>query len=78
MFRSKYFTIKQVDEELHEGKPVYRLFSNLKKDEQMGIINHSKEYRRYVFSAHDKAVFADDCLRDIIYFIDTQILKLPG
>lgn len=76
----KFITIKQTNEELFGGKPVYRIYNNraLKKhgetlDAQLGIISFYKPWKEYVFSSIPECVFNNSCLRDVLDFIDNHI-----
>ena len=64
----KFITIKQVRNELFEGKPVYRIFNN-KSDDQLGIISYYKPWKQYVFSSMEECVFNITCLENVIDFM---------
>jgi hypothetical protein len=65
----KFITIKQVNGELFEGKPVYRIFNN-KLGEQIGIISYYRPWKQYVFSAMAQCVFNNSCLHDVLDFME--------
>jgi hypothetical protein len=69
MKKYKYITIKQINEELFEKRPVYRIFNN-KSNEQIGILSFYKSWKEYVFSSKEECVFNSGCLRDVLDFID--------
>ena len=69
MKKYKYITIKQVGEEMFEGKPVYRIFNN-KSKKQIGILSYYKLWKEYVFSSKEGCVFNNSCLIDVIDFIN--------
>lgn len=77
MKKYKFMTIKQVDSELWEKKPVYRIFNNRSGD-QLGIISWYKPWREYVFSSKDDCVFNNTCLMDILDFMNNEIPKLSN
>ena len=64
----KFMTIKQVNGELFEGKPVYRILNN-KSGVQLGILSFYKPWKQYIFSSQPECVFNDSCLRDILDFM---------
>ena len=64
----RFITIRQTNEELFGGKPVYRIFNN-KTNLQLGILSWYKPWRQYVFSSRDDCVFNDSCLRDVLDFM---------
>lgn len=70
MKKYKYMHIKQVDGEVFEGKPVYRIFNN-KSGSQLGILSFYKPWKEYVFSSKEDCVFNNGCLRDVLHFIDS-------
>ncbi len=72
MKKYKYITIKQVSLELHEGKPVYRIF-NTKSNGQIGILSYYKPWKEYIFSSKEGCIFNDGCLRDVLDFMDNVI-----
>lgn len=72
MKKYKYITIKQVDAEVFEGRPVYRIFNN-RSNGQLGIISWYKPWKEYVFSSQPECVFNNSCLRDVLDFIEVQI-----
>lgn len=69
----KYITIKQVDGELFEQRPVYRIFNNRSGD-QIGIISWYKPWKEFVFSSQENCVFNNTCLRDVIDFMENKSL----
>mgnify|MGYP001583311091 FL=1 len=70
MKKYRFITIKQVNEEIFEGKPVYRIFNN-KTNLQLGILSWYKPWKQYVFSSRDDCVFNDACLRDVLDFMSS-------
>jgi hypothetical protein len=64
----KYITIKQVDGELFDKKPVYRIFNNRTKS-QLGILSYYKPWKEYVFSSKEDCVFNNTCLLDVLDFM---------
>ena len=75
MKKYRYITIRCVDNELFEGKPVYRIFNNRDKG-QIGIISWYRPWKEYVFSSRPECVFNNTCLTDIINFINIELPKL--
>ena len=69
MKKYRYITIRQVDNEVFEGKPVYRIFNN-RSGAQLGIISWYKPWKEYVFSSNRECVFNNTCLRDVLDFIE--------
>lgn len=69
----KYITIKQTNQEIFEGYPVYRIYNN-KKGDQLGILSWYKPWKQYVFSSREKCVFNKSCLLDVLDFLN-QIEK---
>jgi hypothetical protein len=76
MKRYRYIHIKQVEGELFEGKPVYRIFNNRSKA-QIGILSFYKPWKEYVFSSQPECVFNNTCLLDVLDFIESVINKNP-
>lgn len=72
MKKYKFIHIKQVNEELFEKKPVYRIFNN-KSGDQLGIISYYKPWKEYVFSSIPECAFNNGCLRDVLDFIENEI-----
>ena len=72
MKRYKYITILQDSGEMFEKKPVYRIFNN-KNDAQLGIISWYKPWKCYVFSSQPECVFNNECLKDVLNFIEKII-----
>lgn len=70
MKKYKYINIRQVDNEVFEGKPVYRIFNNRTKA-QLGIISWYKPWKEYVFSSQPECVFNNTCLHDLLNFIES-------
>jgi len=68
----KFITIEQVDSEVFDSKPVYRIFNNRNRA-QIGIISYYRLWKEYVFSAKENCVFNNTCLRDVVDFIENQI-----
>lgn len=75
LMKYKYITIKQVNDEVFEGKPVYRIYNN-KTNKQLGIISFYKPWRDYVLSSQPECVFNSECLKDILDFI--KKLSIPN
>ena len=75
MKKYKFIHIKQVNNELFEKKPVFRIFNN-KSGDQLGIISYYKPWKEYVFSSIPECVFNNSCLRDVLDFIENQIDKV--
>lgn len=72
--QNKFINIKQVNGELFENQPVYRIFNN-KSGGQLGIISYYKPWKRYVFSSREECVFDIGCLKYIVGFIDEIQIK---
>lgn len=66
----KYINIKQVNEEIFENRPVYRIFNN-KSGDQLGIISWYKPWKDYVFSTKEGCVFDKGCMADILKFMES-------
>jgi len=66
----KFITIKNLNNEQHEERPVYRIFD--KEDVQIGIISFYKPWKKYVFSSRTKCVFDTICLVDILDFMQNH------
>lgn len=75
MKKYKFITIKQIDEEVFEKHPVYRILNN-RIGTQLGIINFYKPWKEYVFSSQPECVFNNGCLRDVLDFIDNHTQKI--
>ena len=71
MKKYKFITIEQVNGELFEKKPVYRIFNNKGKS-QLGILSFYKPWKQYVFSSREECVFNNSCLRDVIDFLENH------
>lgn len=71
MKKYRYITIRQVDNETFENKPVYRIFNNRTKA-QLGIISWYKPWMEYVFSGDRECVLNITCLKDVIDFIGQE------
>lgn len=69
MKKYKYINIKQVNGELFNDKPVYRVFNNRSKG-QIGIISFYKPWKEFVFSSKENCVFNNSCLRDVLDFME--------
>ena len=70
MKKYRFITIRQVETETFEDKPVYRVFNN-KSEAQLAILSWYKPWKQYVFSSHDGCVFNDSCLRDVLDFMSS-------
>lgn len=68
MKKYRFITIKQVNNEMFEGKPVYRIYNN-KHGDQLGIISYYKQWKCYIFSSRPECVFNDSCLLDVAGFM---------
>jgi hypothetical protein len=68
MKKYKFITIKQANEELFEGQPVYRVYNN-KSGDQLAIISYFKQFKAYVFSSKEHCVFDLYCLKDVMDFM---------
>jgi hypothetical protein len=77
MKKYKFINIKQVDNELFEKHPVYRIFNN-KSGGQLGILSFYKPWKEYVFSSQPECVFNNGCLKDVLDFINVEIPKLKS
>lgn len=64
----KHISIKQVNQEVFNDKPVWRIFNN-KPNEQIGIISYYLEWKKFVFSSQPNIVFDVTCLRCILSFV---------
>jgi len=74
MKKYKFITIEQIDNEMFEKHPVYRIYTNRIRTE-IGILSYYKPWKQYVFSSQPECVFNNACLKDVIDFIETQITK---
>jgi hypothetical protein len=72
MKKYKFITIIQVEKELFENRPVYRVFNN-KTEHQLAILSFYKPWKQYIFSSHPECVFNNSCLRDILDFMENEI-----
>ena len=73
MKKYKYIFIKQVNEEIFNKKPVYRIYNN-KSNEQLGMLYYYPAWRQYVFTQASKGcIFNKSCILDILNFIDSEI-----
>jgi len=66
--RFRYVTIRQVNGEVFEQHPVYRVFNNKSKG-QLAILSWYKPWKTYVFSSHESCVFNLSCLNDVINYM---------
>lgn len=79
MKKYKYITIRQVDGELFEDKPVYRIFPNRNvKNIEIAMLSFYKPWKEYVFSSRPECVFNNTCMRDVLDFIENEIPKLQN
>ena len=76
MKKYKFITIKQMDDEVFEKRPVYRIFNNRDKH-LLGLISYYFPWKEYVFSSQEDCVFNNSCLRDVLDFIEKVIPTLP-
>lgn len=65
----RFITIEQINDELFDGKPVYRIFNN-KSHRQIGIISFYKPWKQHVFSSQPDCVFNYSCLHDVLDFME--------
>lgn len=70
MKKYKFINIRQENDEMFEGHPVYRIFNN-RSNAQIGILSFYKPWKQYVFSSQPECVFNDSCLKDVLNFIET-------
>ena len=75
MKKYKYITIRQDNEEMFEKHPVYRIFNN-RSGSQLGILSYYRPWKQYVFSSQPECVFNNECLKDVLDFIEIQINRL--
>ena len=68
----KYMVIKQSDNEIFAGKPVFRI-TNKKSGSEIGIIVYYKPWKEYVFRTTEDCIFNNTCMRDIIDFMENKI-----
>ena len=68
----KYIHIKQNNNELFNGKPVYRVYNNRTK-EHLAMIFYYKQWKQYTFESREGCIFNNSCLRDILDFIENEI-----
>jgi len=68
----KYITIKQIDDETWEGKPVYRIVNNKSKS-LLGMLSYYVPWKQYVFSSREGCVFNTGCLHDVLDFMENEI-----
>jgi hypothetical protein len=73
MKKYKFITIKQVNEEIFENYPVFRIYNN-RSGSQLGILSFYKPWKEYVFSSQPQCVFNNGCLRDVLDFIENYTL----
>jgi len=73
MKKYKFITIKQVNEEIFEKHPVYRIFNN-RSNSQLGILSFYKPWKEYVFSSQSECVFNNTCLKDVMDFIENHVI----
>jgi hypothetical protein len=64
----KYITIKETGA-LEGSKETYDILNNRSGD-WLGEIYYYRDWRQYVCTFNEQAVFNKSCLLDIIYFID--------
>jgi hypothetical protein len=72
MKKYKYIHIKQVDDEVFNNKPVYRIFNN-KSGDQLGILSYYKPWKSYIFTTKETCLFDLSCLKDITNFMENEI-----
>lgn len=68
----KFITIRQVNDELFERHPVYRIFNN-RSGKEIGMLSFYRPWRQYVFSSRENCVFNNGCLHDILDFMENCI-----
>lgn len=72
----KFINIRQSNQEMWEGHPVYRIYNN-KTSDQIGLISWYKPWKEYVFSSIPECVFNNSCLRDVLDFIENKVTITP-
>lgn len=72
MKKYKWITIKRILNEVFADKPCYRIFNN-QTNAQLGFISWYKPWKEYVFSSKQGCVFNNECLKDVLDFIEVQI-----
>ena len=72
MKRYRFITIQQNLDELFEGKPVYRVYTN-KDHAQLATISWYKPWKQYVFSSQEGCVFNNSRLKNILDFLENVI-----
>ena len=71
MKKYKFITIRQDNEEMFEGKRVFRIFSN-RGGALLGILSFYKPWRQYVFSSQPECIFNNSCLRDVLDYLEGE------
>lgn len=72
--KTKYISFIEADE-LVTKQPAYYVRNN-KSQEDLGTIEYYFQWRQYCFYPWEGAVFNDECLREVILFL--QELKKKG
>ena len=67
----KYITVEQINNEIFEKHPVYRIYTN-KRRGQIGVLSYYKPWKQYVFSSQPQCVFNNSCLKDVIDFLENH------
>ena len=71
MKKYKFITIRQVNNEMFEKKPVFRIFSN-RSGAQLGVLSYYRPWKEYILSSRE-CVFNSTCLRDVLDFMESVI-----
>jgi hypothetical protein len=74
MHKYKFIFIDQVDNEVFNKKPVYRIYNNRTKA-HLGILSWHPPWKEYVFSSQPECIFNNSCMRDVLDFIENKITK---
>lgn len=70
----KRLHIEQQNEELFQGRPLYRIY-NSKLQKQIGFISYDSKWGEYFFSSKEDCAFTKDFLRDVLDFMEKEIKK---
>ena len=74
MKKYKYITIDQFDQEYWKKKPLYRIKNN-RHGYYIGLICWYPDWKQYVFCSEQNSVFNNDCLRDVLDFMENHAGK---
>ena len=69
MKKYRFITIGQRNDEIFEGKPVYRIYNN-QSGAPLGTISFYKPWKQYVFSSKEGCVFNISCLEDVLDYMN--------